>query len=105
LLFYLSILVLLITRTSADRGTVDDEEFDENKEDKYFIYFTVKIKSEDSELALWELVKGQPEFKVAFNKLPKPKPYGHRVSQPSFIQFCQVMSSAHTQPPPPCPHP
>jgi hypothetical protein len=34
--------------STTDWGTADDEEFPKNKEGKYFIYFTAKIKSERS---------------------------------------------------------
>jgi len=72
--------------------TADNEEFPKNKEDKYFIYFTAKIKSE---LALWKFVKEQPELEVATSKLLESNSSDIRASQTPF-QFGQVMSLAHT---------
>jgi hypothetical protein len=44
--YYHPILLLLLTQNPIDWGAVDDEESEKNKENKYFIYFTAKIKSE-----------------------------------------------------------
>jgi hypothetical protein len=90
---YFSILLFLFTRTSTDCGTADDEEFPKNKEGKYFIYFTAKIKSERS---LWEFVKEHSELKVATSKLFEPNSSNIRVS-PTPFQSCQVMPSVYMQ--------
>jgi hypothetical protein len=98
---YFSILLFLLTRTSTDWGTADDEEFPKNKEGKYFIYSIAKIKPERS---LWEFVKDHPELEVATSKLFEPNSSDIRVSQTPF-QFCEVMPSAYMQRRSYCPHP
>ncbi|KDR73145.1 hypothetical protein GALMADRAFT_228280 [Galerina marginata CBS 339.88] len=43
-------------------GVADDEEYEKNKEDKYYVYFTAKIKAEK---AVWDFAAQHPELNVA----------------------------------------
>ena len=60
--YYCSIFLFYDLKASMDWENAVDEEFEENKEDKYLIYFTVKIKSE---LTLWEFVKEHPKLMMS----------------------------------------
>lgn len=46
-------------------GELNEEEFLKNQEDKYYVYFTAKIKAEKS---LWEFAAEHPEIGVATGK-------------------------------------
>ena len=60
--YYCSIFLFYDLKTSIDWENAVDEESEENKEDKYLIYFTAKIKSE---LTLWEFVKEHPKLMMS----------------------------------------
>jgi len=43
-------------------GETNEEEFEKNKEDKYYVYFSAKIKAEK---ALWDFASQHPDLKIA----------------------------------------
>ena len=47
-------------------GRLDEKEFLKNQGDKYYVYFTAKIKAEQ---ALWEFAADHPHINVATSKL------------------------------------
>ncbi|KAF8186246.1 hypothetical protein BJ912DRAFT_467506 [Pholiota molesta] len=51
-----------LTFTEADWGTTTDEEFEQQKDNKYYVYFAAKLKAE---LALFDFAEEHPEIQVA----------------------------------------
>ncbi|KAF9479207.1 NAD(P)-binding protein [Pholiota conissans] len=51
-----------LTFTEADWGTTSDEEFEQQRDNKFYVYFAAKLKAE---LALWEFAEQHPDLQVA----------------------------------------
>ena len=60
----------------TDWGVTDDAEFEQQKDNKFYVYFTAKIKAET---ALWDFAHAHPELEVATSQpcFPSANHSGH----------------------------